>query len=148
MRAPFQILAIPYKYIDGKILYCVLHRSDYDQWQFVAGGGEDDESSQDAAKREALEEIGVNVTDVIELKSMCFIPTNIFPHRHLYNQSEDTYVIPEYAFAFECNDSIVLSREHTEYAWLSYEEAEPRLQWDSNKTALYELNCKLKNEPF
>jgi len=39
MRAPFQILAIPYKYIDGILMFCVLHRSDFDQWhsagQFV-----------------------------------------------------------------------------------------------------------------
>ena len=43
MRAPFQILAIPYRVIDGEVQYCVLHRADHDQWQFIAGGGEDDE---------------------------------------------------------------------------------------------------------
>lgn len=30
-----------------------------------------------------------------------------------------------------------------EYSWLSYEEAMQRITWDSNKTALYELNCRL-----
>ena len=52
MRAPFQILAIPYKVVDSSIFYCVFHRSDFDQWQFIAGGGEDDESPVQAAKRE------------------------------------------------------------------------------------------------
>lgn len=42
MRAPFQILAIPYKIVNGSPLYCVFHRADFDQWQFIAGGGEDD----------------------------------------------------------------------------------------------------------
>ena len=41
MRAPFQILAIPYQIVDGSPLYCVFHRADHDQWQFIAGGGED-----------------------------------------------------------------------------------------------------------
>ena len=31
MRAPLQILAIPYKTVGGVRLYCVFHRSDYDQ---------------------------------------------------------------------------------------------------------------------
>lgn len=52
MRAPFQILAIPYKIIDGLPLYCVFHRADFDQWQFIAGGGEDDEMPLQAAIRE------------------------------------------------------------------------------------------------
>ena len=143
MRAPFQVLAIPYKIVDGTILYCVFHRSDLDQWQFIAGGGEDDESPAQAAKREIWEESGISADNVIELKSMCYIPANIFPKRHLYNWPEDTYVVPEYAFAFACKDTIELSHEHTECVWLSFEAAQAKLKWDSNKAALYELNCRL-----
>jgi len=146
MRAPFQILAIPYKYINEVPLYCVLHRSDVDQWQFIAGGGEDDETPIEAVKREIFEEGGVIVPDVIVLKSMCHIPVNIFPNRHLYNWSKDMYVIPEYSFGFECEKDIVLSHEHTECVWLTYEQAKNKLKWDSNKTALYELNCQLINK--
>lgn len=56
MRAPVQILAIPYKIIDGLPLYCVFHRSDFDQWQFIAGGGEADETSFQTAIPEIYEE--------------------------------------------------------------------------------------------
>ena len=97
MRAPFQILAIPYKYENGMPIYCVLHRSDYDQWQFIAGGGEDKESPNDAAKREIMEEGGINANNIISLKSMCYIPVEIFPRRHLYGWSDDMYVVPEYS---------------------------------------------------
>ena len=31
MRAPFQILAIPYRIVDGTPMYCVFHRADHDQ---------------------------------------------------------------------------------------------------------------------
>jgi len=146
MRAPFQILAIPYKYDNGIPTYCVLHRSDYGQWQFIAGGGEDNETPEQAAQREILEESGVSATKIISLKSMCTIPVEIFPKRHLYGWQNDMYVIPEYSFGFECDDDLVLSQEHTELIWLPYKEAKEILQWDSNKTALYELNCILSKQ--
>lgn len=146
MRAPFQILAIPFRMIHGIPFYCVFHRSDADSWQFIAGGGEDDEAPIEAAKREISEEGGVTVDRITELRSMCFVPVDNFPNRHLYNWPKDTYVIPEYSFAFECKEDIELSREHTECVWLSYEQAHSKLQWDSNRTALYELNCRLEGK--
>ena len=54
-----------------------------------------------------------------------------------------TIVIPEYTYGFECGSKIVLSSEHNGFEWLTYDEAITRLTWDSNKTALYELNCRL-----
>lgn len=143
MRAPFQILAIPYVIKNNLPLYCVFHRSDFDQWQFISGGGEDSETPIQAAKREICEESGITAEKVIKLTSMCYIPTDIFPKHYLCNWAEDTYVVPEYTFAFNCEADIKLSNEHTEYIWLTYEEAKARLKWDSNRTALYELNCRL-----
>ena len=32
----------------------------------------------------------------------------------------------------------------TDCVWLTYDEANQKLKWDSNRTALYELNCRLK----
>lgn len=146
MRAPFQILAIPYRLADGHPLYCILHRADLDQWQFIAGGGEDDETPLQAAVREIAEESGATAHDIIQLRSVCSIPAEHFPMRRLYHWPEDTYVLPEYSFGFHCKEEIMLSREHTEYLWLTYEEARSRLKWDSNRTALYELHQRLKNQ--
>lgn len=143
MRAPFQVLALPYRIKDGVTLYCVFHRADEDRWQFIAGGGEDDETPLQAAKREIHEESGVHVNDLIELKSMCYVPTFIFSEKHLRNWPKDTYVVPEYAFGFACEDGITLSHEHLECVWLPYEEARKKLGWDSNRTALYELHRRL-----
>lgn len=143
MRAPFQILAIPFQIVDDCPLYCVFHRADLDQWQFIAGGGEDDETPIQAAKREVFEESGVCEVRLIGLKSMCYIPVDIFPERHLYHWPKDTYVVPEYAFGFEWKGDVKLSHEHTEYVWLSYAEVKAKLKWDSNRTALYELHCRL-----
>ena len=145
MRAAYQMLAIPYRIIDGTPFYCVFHRADADQWQFIAGGGENDETPLEAAKRETLEEGGVRSDEWVELKSLCYIPAVVISEKHRQHWSKDTYVIPEYTFGFACQEEIRLSREHTECVWLPYDEARKKLKWDSNRTALYELNCRLES---
>ena len=144
MRSAFQILAIPYQIIDGSIFYCVFHRADFNQWQFIAGGGEEGETPLEAAKRETFEESGAQSDKWVELKSLSYIPADVISEKHRKYWRKDTYVIPEYSFGFECKDDIKLSREHTEFVWLNYDEALKKLKWDSNRTALYELNCRLK----
>ena len=146
MRAPFQILAIPYRREGDKILYCVLHRADFDQWQFVAGGGEDGETPAEAAKREIFEETGIEDAELLPLRSICSIPTNIFSREILRTWPKGTFVVPEYAFAFPCREEIRLSHEHLACVWLPYDKAGKKLRWDSNRTALYELDCRLKSE--
>ena len=42
------------------------------------------------------------------------------------------------------NEEIILSDEHKSMKWMTYEEAITKLKFDSNKTALWELNEKLK----
>lgn len=145
MRAPFQILALPYRIIDGIVHYCVLHRADHDQWQFVSGGGEDEETPLDAAKREIFEEIGIRAEQIFALKNVAYVPNICFAKTHRQHWNKDAYIIPEYSFAFECSTKITLSHEHSDYVWMTYEQARNVLHWDSNKTALYELDCRLRN---
>jgi dATP pyrophosphohydrolase len=144
MRAPFQILALPYKMIDGEPYYCLFHRADHDQWQFVAGGGEDEETPMDAVKREIFEELGIGVDEIFALKNIACVPNTCFAKAHREQWAKDMYVIPEYSFAFDCQPKITLSEEHREYIWLTYKQARDLLCWDSNKTALYELDCRLR----
>jgi dihydroneopterin triphosphate diphosphatase len=39
--------------------------------------------------------------------------------------------------------SLTLSDKHDEFRWLAYEQAQDLLKWDSNKTAIWELNERL-----
>lgn len=142
MRAPFQILAIPYRKRQA-YQFCVFHRADTDQYQFVAGGGEENEKPAESAAREIYEETSVKAEHILPLTSMAYIPANVISKKHRDLWSPDTIVIPEYAFAFKCDSEMALSREHTGLEWMTYEEALSKLTWDSNKTALYELNCRL-----
>lgn len=142
MRAPFQILAIPYR-LKPELQYCVLHRSDSGRYQFVAGGGEDDEKPAEAAAREIYEETSVKAAHIVPLTSMAYVPACVIAKKHRDLWPPDTIVIPEYTFGFECNSEPALSSEHTESEWMTYDDAISKLTWDSNKTALYELNFRL-----
>ena len=143
-RELFQVLVIPYR-IDAnrQPQYLLFKRSDLDVWQWIAGGGQDDEKPEQTARREALEEAGIpEDAHLIRLDSMASIPATHFADHYLWGT--EVYVIPEYAFSIEVqNEEVRLSHEHSESVWLDYETARGRLEWDSNRIALWELHSRL-----
>jgi len=144
-RAPFQVLVYPYRKIrDDGFKYALLKRSDAGYWQAIAGGGENNETSLEAAQREAYEEAGIPAnSDFLQLDTVESVPVTEFTDSHLWG--DDAYVIPQYCFGVLVKDSqIMLSREHTEYAWLTYEQAYHLVKYDGNKTALWELDKRLR----
>jgi len=144
MRAPFQILVIPFRRKAANLQFAVFKRRDAEYWQFVAGGGEDDETPIQAAQRETEEEIGIS-GELIPLDSMCTVPKNCFGETDLWG--EDVFVIPEHCFAIDAeNCHISLSEEHTKFWWVLFEQAYTMLKWDSNRNALWELNERLKHK--
>jgi dATP pyrophosphohydrolase len=55
--------------------------------------------------------------------------------------------IPQYCFGvFPKEKEIVLSSEHVEYKWLTYEEAHHLMKYEGNKIVLWELDKILKKE--
>ncbi|HKK21126.1 MAG TPA: NUDIX pyrophosphatase [candidate division Zixibacteria bacterium] len=142
MRAPFQVLVLPFRHTPAGTEYAVLKRSDDGYWQFVADDGEDDESPEEAACREAKEETGL-IGDLMPLDSYSTVPKSCFADADSWGA--DVFVIPQHCFALDAGSSaIVLSSEHTEIRWLSYVEATGLLKWDSNRNALWELNDRLR----
>ncbi len=145
-RAKFQVLIIPFRIVgNGVPEFAITKRSDMDAWQFLSGGGEDDETPLQAAKREANEEGDIPYEyELLELDSMASIPAISFAaHKEWGN---NVYVVPEYTFGVDIKDKdLALSSEHTELQWLKYQEASEKLTWDSNKTALWELNKRITN---
>jgi len=143
MRAPFQVLVIPFRLTAVGPEFAVLKRSDAGWWQFVAGGGEDDESPRQAAEREVKEEIGIDAAQhLIQLDSVATVPRDCFAAG---SWGRGVYVIPEHCFAVDAGDRpLALSGEHTELCWVPYQRAFDLLKWDSNRNALWELNARLK----
>jgi len=143
-RAPFQVLVFPYRKSGCGFEFALLKRSDAGYWQAVAGGGESDEKPIEAARRETYEETGLSRDlQFIQLITVLPIPATEFRDRHLWGK--DVLLIPQYCFGVLVqNEQIVLSREHANYRWLSFEEACRVMEYDGNKIALWELNERLK----
>ena len=145
MRAEFQVLIIPFVISENeKLEVAVFKRSDGGYWQFIAGGGENDETVLEAAQREAYEEAGIaRDSKYFKLDTMAMVPKS---HFHDHKSKAGLYVIPEYCFGvFIENKTLLRSDEHFEYSWVSYEEAMNCLRYDSNKTALWELRERIRD---
>lgn len=102
-------------------------RGDY--WTPITGHVEANEKLLDALAREIEEETGISeFSYIIDLR---------VPQRFKKGDEE----VEEHAFGVQVDtDSIRISKEHSEYAWLSYDEANARLKWDAHKTSLQVLN--------
>jgi dihydroneopterin triphosphate diphosphatase len=74
MRAPFQVLIFPYKFKIAEPIFLIACRTDNGEWQAISGGGEEQESLFDAAKRELYEETSLTGSDWVQLDSMCMLP--------------------------------------------------------------------------
>lgn len=149
-RAPFQSLTIPFMIENNNIKFAVFKRADREIWQFISGGGEDNETPFEAAKRECLEEAEISLDTVMyKLDTINSIPAEIYPEKYTKNWDENCFVIKEYAFAVKLKKDIIkISNEHSEVRWVDYEEAIKLLKYDSNKTALTELRARIRKNCF
>lgn len=149
-RAPFQVLVFPYCFKKGnKIFYSIFKRKEKTggYWQGIAGGGKGSENPLTAARRESFEEAGIPPKNTfIRLKSMSMISVeNVCG----FLWGKRILVIPEYCFGVRVDNVVfTLSNEHTSYKWVSYNKAIKKLRWDSNKTALWELDHRLEKILF
>ena len=137
MRAPFQVIVIPYKIFNDELSVLIGKRTDEGYWQAISGGGEGLESPTEAAKRELLEETSLEGEDWFQLDSMCMLPKHHYSGHECWEKR--ILVIPEYSFMVYCVEKESPSEEHTELRWCSANEAQSLLKYDSNKIALWEI---------
>jgi dATP pyrophosphohydrolase len=147
-RAPYEVSAACYRKMpDGYYAYAVFKRGDENYWQLIAGGGEDGEAPEEAVKREAFEEGGLSPSlKFFKLDTVSSIPASSFPEGQKHWPA-DLYVVPGYYYAVDVgHEEIRLSHEHTECQWVTYQEAKKMLQWQSDITALWELDQRLQRK--
>ena len=77
-----------------------------------------------------------------QLQAMDTVPVIHFRGRDAW--PKDLYVVPQFSFGADAPGlSLTVSPEHTRFEWLTYREATARLAYQSNATALWELNERL-----
>lgn len=142
-RSPFQVAAFPFVTLDDHLHVAIFRRRVEGYWQSIAGGGEDEETPAQAVQRETFEEAGIPLASpLVPLQTRASVPVTYFRDRDHWDKS--ILVIPVYYFGIASPSvQLRLSDEHTDYQWLSIDAAHALLKWDSDKTALWELEQML-----
>jgi dATP pyrophosphohydrolase len=145
-RAPFQVLVFPFRLVADGYAYAIFRRRDAGYWQGIAGGGEDDESPLEAARREAEEEAGIpRRSGFLALDSVGRAPVTCIAPAVRASWPADLTELPIHAYGVDAAGiELRLSAEHTEFAWCPIDEACRRLRWDSDRAALRELHARLR----
>jgi dATP pyrophosphohydrolase len=145
VRAPFQVLVIPFRRTPaGDHQVALFLRRDARYWQAIAGGGEDGETPLAAARREAAEEAGIPPgRRFYALHAMASIPADDVAPPGTW--PPHVLAIPEHTVAVDAGDhAIALSHEHVRFAWLSVATALIVVRWPSNRRAIAELDARLR----
>lgn len=136
MELPIKVQGVMYSKNNEKLEYLIIKRSldDGGFWQGVTGTLEEGETLVNCLIREIREEIGIeNIKNISEIKQT------------IQWAKKTGFVITEYVFAVELdkNSKIILSEEHDDYKWCSFEDAYEILEKENNKNTLKVLNEEL-----
>ena len=144
MRQPLQVSVFLFRMTPSGPEYAIFCRADDGCWQAVAGGVEDGEDLASAARRESAEEAGVSGR-LFQLDIVSGVPRSCFEAAR--NWPKDLYIVTKHHFALDVGGEgaqVVLSCEHSEFRWAGFNDAHTTLRYDDDKTALWELDERLR----
>lgn len=101
------------------------------QWRMVGGKVRENETADEAARRELLEETGVKP------QLYWTIPTV----NQFYDPKADSIrQIPTFAAEIDPDHPLKLNHEHTAYAWISEEQVEEYIKWPEQRRIMKVLS--------
>jgi dATP pyrophosphohydrolase len=147
-RAPFQVLVYLYR-ISADIEIALFRRINGGYWQGIAGGGDEGETPNQAARRETREEAGIEPAGPwIALKPVLSVPVNVIRPDLRKHWPGWLTTIPCYPFTVEAPaHPIRLSAEHAEFRWVRPAEGHQLVHWDNDQVALAALEAHLARLP-
>jgi len=106
-------------------------------WQMVTGKIEGEEKAHQTALREIKEETGL-------------LPVQLWvaPTINSFYELKDEYIcmLPVFAARVEGETDVILSKEHTEYKWVTKDEAKKLLAWPGQREAVDIIEDYFLNE--
>ncbi len=132
MKQLFSAGVVIFRMRDSNREYLLLHYP-HGHWDLPKGKIEKGESNRQAALRELKEETGLDATilDGFECKISYF-----FDHEEKLAMKNVVFFVGQAAET----DSVTLSDEHINYAWLNYDEAMERLTFENAKEVVKKVS--------
>jgi dATP pyrophosphohydrolase len=120
-----------FREIENGIEFLLLKRAE-DQiypavWQMVSGKIKENEKAFETSLRELKEE-----TNLTPLKMWIAPKVNSF----YSSQSDSICLIPVFAVQVKKDSKVIISNEHSEYKWVTSDEAKRFLAWDGQRKAV------------
>ncbi|MCC6572883.1 MAG: NUDIX domain-containing protein [Planctomycetes bacterium] len=122
---------------DGKRVYLLLRNARHGAWGFAKGHAEGDETAIECARRETLEETGISDLSVVQ----GFEHRDEYQVKHPKRGSYNKQVV--YFLATTGQPMHKQSHEHSDSAWLPFDAAMKKLQFDALKKALKKADERL-----
>ena len=123
---------ILYKITNKKLNYLILKRAeDWIGWELLKGRVKKEETFSETAKREVLEEVGLNI-EIIKSNE-----TNVF-----YSKKDNVnkrHLMKVFFGKVETN-KIILSEEHSDFRWVKLNKAINLLAFDDLKKMIEKVN--------
>jgi 8-oxo-dGTP pyrophosphatase MutT (NUDIX family) len=140
--------AVVFRRENNQIKYLLLDH-DYGYWNFPKGHPENGENDEETLRREIMEE-----TDISELQIAPFFKKQSFYFYRAKNEEKikrNNQKIPINIFkkvvfylAETKNENVIISAEHSNFAWLSLEKALERLKYKNSQKILKQANIKIE----
>ncbi len=126
------VYVVVYRLDEKKIKYLVLKRAeDWTGWELLKGGVDKDETPKKTAEREVKEEAGLDIEAKLSKEK------NIFYSEK--NNAKLKHVMTVF-FAKSNSEEVQISNEHSEYKWVSSDEAMDLLSFEDIKELLKKVN--------
>jgi dihydroneopterin triphosphate diphosphatase len=141
MRQPTSVLIYPVALVNFEWKYLLFYRMPRPDlglpsfWQGITGGLEGNESLDDAAQREFIEETGIFPSEIESIGFTCSIPLQE-KWRHLYSEGIQEIIEHVFVTHLRRNQEPILSNEHDKSRWCTETEALKLLFYDGNKETL------------
>ena len=144
MKLRHAIFAVVYSVKNKKVEYLILKRQKHWKgWEFTKGGIELFETRRMAVRREVKEETGLKI-----LRIKRFNVGGIYKYKKSLEDRPGVVGQTYHLFAVEVEKgkTKIDRKEHSEFKWVNFEEAEKKLTWENQKKCLKIVEEGLNNE--
>lgn len=131
----------PYRLVEGKVQFLVFMRSSKKiyagQWRMIGGKVKPEETSWQAGLRELMEETGLKPVKFWTIPSV----NQFYEHK-----TDMIHAIPAFAAQIPESAQIDLDDEHTDFKWISANDAAEYLKWPEQQRLIKLVDEILTND--